>query len=114
MATRKGPLTEEEKELRALDGLYRQHTAEAELGGGLDRTKVGAIANGLAVKMLQRILIDEWEVPNAEQAAKIAKLAFDIGRVADGLPTTISAPAKKEDLKKLLQEAKERAEKGEA
>jgi len=92
--------------------LYLGEVANAEVGGLPARTEIAKMANAAAIKMLMRILTDEWEIPNAEQAAKIAKLAFDIGRVADGLPTSISAPASKEQMKKWLEEAKARTEKG--
>lgn len=107
-------LTEEERQARAMAALYLGEVAQSEVGGLPARTEIAKMANATAIKMMMRILTDEWDIPNAEQAAKIAKLAFDIGRIADGLPTSISSPANKENIKKLLQEAKERHEAGES
>ena len=96
-----------------MEALYLSETVDAEIGGLPDRTKLGKLFHAGAVKMALRILSDEWEIPNAEQAAKIMKLMFDAGRVQDGLPTSISAPADKAAIKKLVQEARERGEKAE-
>lgn len=109
--------SEDEKLAREMQGMILYTTAELELKGLPPKEVIEKLANGVTVKMLARILTDNWEIPNAEQAMKVAKLAFDVARIHAGLPTSISAPADKDALKKMIADkteaiAREREDRG--
>ncbi len=94
---------------REMKGVLLHTQTLAELKGLPERHEISRVANGVALKMLMMIATDHWTVANAEQAAKVAKLAHDIGRVADGLPTNFTATADKDSVKKMIEEHKRAA-----
>jgi hypothetical protein len=102
--------SEDEKISREMAALILTETAALELKGLPPAHEIAKLANGIVLKMLLRIATDAWPIPNAEMAVKIAKFAHEIARIQQGLPTTISQTANKDDVKKMLAEHRQAAE----
>lgn len=110
MTEKKNRLSPEERELRQLQALLMTDDANIQVGALPGKTEVGKFALAVTTKMLLMVLNEQWTIPNAEIAMKVAKIGFDVHRISEGLPTTITSGADKDAVKKAIADAKARKE----